>query len=58
MQRTRAVSKKIRAKAEEMGCNRSEFIVDAEVFAKFQALLEHPLPPTDRLRRLLKTKAP
>jgi uncharacterized protein (DUF1778 family) len=32
--------------------------VDAGTFAKCQALLDRPLPPTDRLRRLLKTKAP
>ena len=32
--------------------------VDADTFAKFQSLLDNPLPPTDKLRRLLKTKAP
>jgi uncharacterized protein (DUF1778 family) len=34
------------------------FSVDAETFKKFHTLLERPLPPTDKLRRLLKTKAP
>ena len=34
------------------------FSVDADTFRKFQALLNNPLPPTDKLRRLLKTKAP
>ena len=34
------------------------FTVDAGTFAKFQTLLENPLPPSDKLRRLLKTKAP
>jgi uncharacterized protein (DUF1778 family) len=34
------------------------FAVDAGTFGKAQALLDRPLPPSDRLRRLLKTKAP
>jgi len=34
------------------------FTVNAGAFAKFQALLDRPLPATDKLRRLLKTKAP
>jgi uncharacterized protein (DUF1778 family) len=34
------------------------FMVDAGTFAKFRAMLDRPLPPTDKLRRLLKTKAP
>ena len=34
------------------------FSVDADTFRKFRALLERPLPPTDKLRRLLKTRAP
>ena len=34
------------------------FSVDANTFAKFQALLDKPLPATDKLRRLLNTKAP
>jgi uncharacterized protein (DUF1778 family) len=32
--------------------------VNADTFAKFQALLDYPLPATDKLRRLLKTKSP
>ena len=34
------------------------FVVDASTFAKFQELLDRPLPVTDKLRRLLDTKAP
>ncbi len=34
------------------------FTVDGGTFAKFQVMLDQPLPPTDKLRRLLKTKAP
>jgi uncharacterized protein (DUF1778 family) len=34
------------------------FTVDTSTFKKFQALLDKPLPATDKLRRLLKTKAP
>jgi len=33
------------------------FTVDADTFAKFQSLLDNPLPPTDKLRRLITTKA-
>lgn len=32
--------------------------VDATTFKKFQSLLNQPLPPTDKLRRLLQKKAP
>ena len=50
----------------EAACNRAEdvlldqafFTVHAGTVAKFQALLDRPLPATDKLRRLLKTKAP
>jgi uncharacterized protein (DUF1778 family) len=50
----------------EAACNRAEevlldqafFTVDGNTFAKFQKLLDKPLPATDKLRRLLKTKAP
>src|ERR1700689_2832115 len=50
----------------EAACNAAEnvlldqtfFAVDAGTFAKCQALLDRPLLPTDRLRRLLKTKPP
>lgn len=44
--------------AEDMLLDQAFFTVDAGTFAKFQTLLDHPLPPTDQLRRLLKTKAP
>ena len=45
-------------KAEDTLLDQAFFTVDAGAFAKFQALVDRPLPPTDRLRRLLKTKAP
>jgi uncharacterized protein (DUF1778 family) len=45
-------------KAEEVLLDQTFFTVDAGTFQKFQALLDQPLPTTDRLRRLLKTKAP
>jgi uncharacterized protein (DUF1778 family) len=38
--------------------DQTSFSVDSVTFAKYQALLDHPLPPTDKLRHLLKTKAP
>jgi uncharacterized protein (DUF1778 family) len=44
--------------AEEVLLDRAFFTVDTATFDQFQALLDRPLPPTDRLRRLLKTKAP
>ena len=34
------------------------FAVEADTFAKFSTLLERPLPPSDKLHRLLKSKAP
>jgi uncharacterized protein (DUF1778 family) len=34
------------------------FTADAGTFANFQAMLDRPLPATDKLRRLLETKAP
>ena len=45
-------------KAEDVLLDQAFFAVDAGTFAKFQAMLDRPLPPTDKLRRLLKTKAP
>jgi len=45
-------------RAEDVLLDQAFFTVDVGTFAKFQALLERPLPPTDKLRRLLKTKAP
>jgi uncharacterized protein (DUF1778 family) len=44
--------------AESILLDQTFFAVDAGTFAKCQALLDRPLPPTDRLRRLLRTKAP
>jgi uncharacterized protein (DUF1778 family) len=44
--------------AESVLLDQAFFTVDAGTFAKFQALLDCPLPPNDKLRRLLKTKAP
>ena len=45
-------------KAEDVLLDQAFFAVDAGTFAKFQAMLDQPLPSTDKLRRLLKTKAP
>ena len=44
--------------AEDVLLSQTFFTVDAGAFTKFQSLLDNPLPPNDRLRRLLKTKAP
>ena len=44
--------------AEDVLLDQAFFTVNAGTFAKFQAMLDQPLPPTDKLRRLLKTKAP
>lgn len=44
--------------AENVLLNQTFFAVNAGTFAKFEALLDQPLPPTDKLRRLLLTKAP
>jgi uncharacterized protein (DUF1778 family) len=44
--------------AEDVLLNQAFFTVDTDTFKKFQALLDQPLPATDKLRRLLKTKAP
>jgi len=44
--------------AEDVLLDQAFFSVDAGTFAQFQALLDRPLPPTDKLRRLFKTKAP
>ena len=46
------------SKAEDVLLNQVFFTVDTPTFEKFQALLDRPLPATDKLRRLLKTKAP
>ena len=44
--------------AQDVLLDQAFFTVNAGTFEKFQALLDRPLPPTDKLRRLLKTKAP
>lgn len=44
--------------AENVLLDQAFFTVDAGTFEKFQALLDQPLPATEKLRRLLKTKAP
>ena len=44
--------------AEEVLLDQTFFMVDAGTFEKLSALLDRPLPATDKLRRLLKTKAP
>ena len=44
--------------AEDVLLDQAFFAVDAGTFAQFQALLDEPLPPTDKLHRLLKKKAP
>jgi len=46
------------SKAEDVLLDQAFFSVDAVTFKKFQALIDKPLPTTDKLRRLLKTKAP
>lgn len=45
-------------KAEDVLLDQSFFSVDKGTFAQFRAMLDRPLPPTDKLRRLLKTKTP
>jgi uncharacterized protein (DUF1778 family) len=44
--------------AQDVLLDQAFFTVDAGTFEKFHAMLDRPLPPTDKLRRLLKTKAP
>lgn len=44
--------------AQEVLLDQAFFTVDAGSFKKFQDLLADPLPPSDKLRRLLLTKAP
>lgn len=45
-------------KAEDVLLDQTYFALDADVFAQFQAMLDNPPTQTDRLRRLLTTKAP
>lgn len=44
--------------AQDVLLDQAFFTVDSGTFAKFRKLLDRPLPPTDKLRRLLKTRAP
>lgn len=44
--------------AQDVLLDQAFFAVDSGTFGKLQKLLDKPLPATDRLRRLLKTKAP
>ncbi len=44
--------------AEDVLLSQTFFAVDSDTFAQFQLLLDNPLPPTDKLRRLLTAKAP
>ena len=44
--------------AEDVLLDQAFFAVDADTFEHFQTLLDEPLPATDKLRRLLKLKAP
>lgn len=45
-------------KAEDVLLDQAFFTVNTSTFAQFQNLLDTPLPPSDRLRRLLATKSP
>ena len=44
--------------AQDVLLDQAFFTVDSSTFATLQTLLDQPLPPTDKLRTLLKTKAP
>lgn len=44
--------------AEDVLLDQTFFAVDPDRLAAFQAMLEQPPEPTDRLRRTLKAKAP
>ena len=44
--------------AEHVLLDRRFFQLDAEAFARFNALLDRPPAPSDALRRLLKSRAP
>lgn len=44
--------------AEAILLDQAFFTVDQQTFEQFQSLLDKPLPKTDKLRRLLHTKAP
>ena len=44
--------------AEDVLLDQTYFALDAKSFADFQAMLDKPPAPTDRLRRTLKARAP
>jgi len=44
--------------AEDVLLDQSFFPMDSQGFARFQAMLDNPPEPNERLRRLLLTKAP
>jgi uncharacterized protein (DUF1778 family) len=44
--------------AEDVLLDQTYFALDTKSFAAFQAMLEKPPAPTDRLRRTLKVRAP
>ena len=44
--------------AEDILLDQAFFSVNTSTFKQLQTLIEQPLPATDKLRRLLKTKAP
>ena len=45
-------------RAEDVLLDHTYFALDAKSFAAFQAMLDKPPAPTDRLRRTLKARAP
>ena len=46
------------SQAEDVLLDQTWFALDAKSFAAFQAMLDKPPAPTDRLRRTLKARAP
>lgn len=44
--------------AKDILLDQAFFAVNIKIFEEFQSMVDRPLPPTDKLRRLLKTKAP
>ena len=44
--------------AEEVLLDQTYFALDAQAFADFQAMLDNPAAPSERLRRTLRAKAP
>lgn len=44
--------------AEDVLLNETFFMVSEKIFKQLASLMDKPLPKTDKLRRLLKTKAP